>query len=157
MHNHPGKWSQASLRKARRNNYTFFCWVARLVSVICLSETQPPPIMQGSLCLWTCVSLGTVCRTILLFSISKFCRLLNIIPRVLCLLTLHCHHNKFIHIMASIIAHNQMFYNSISSSDHFSELQLPIYVICAVLSHVQLFATPRTVAHQAPLSIGFSK
>ena len=24
-------------------------------------------------------------------------------------------------------------------------------------SHVQLFATPRTVAHQAPLSIGFSR
>ena len=25
------------------------------------------------------------------------------------------------------------------------------------LSHVQLFVTPRTVAHQAPLSLGFSK
>ena len=25
---------------------------------------------------------------------------------------------------------------------------------CAVLSHVQLFATPWTVAHQAPLSMG---
>ena len=25
-----------------------------------------------------------------------------------------------------------------------------------MLSHVQLFATPRTVAHQAPLSMGFS-
>ena len=59
--------------------------------------------------------------------------------------------------MASIIAHNQMFYNSISSSDHFSELQLPIYVICAVLSRVQLFGTPRIIARQAPLSIGFSR
>ena len=30
--------------------------------------------------------------------------------------------------------------------------------VCArVLSHVQLFATPWTVAHQAPLSIGFSR
>ena len=28
---------------------------------------------------------------------------------------------------------------------------------CAVLSHVQLFATPWTVAHQAPLSMGFSR
>ena len=28
---------------------------------------------------------------------------------------------------------------------------------CAVLSHVQLFATPWTVAHQAPLSTGFSR
>src|SRR5574341_1139765 len=28
---------------------------------------------------------------------------------------------------------------------------------CAVLSHVQLFATPWTVAHQAPLSKGFSR
>ena len=27
----------------------------------------------------------------------------------------------------------------------------------AVLSHVQLFATPWTVAHQAPLPMGFSK
>ena len=26
-----------------------------------------------------------------------------------------------------------------------------------VLSHVRLFATPRTVAHQAPLSVGFSR
>ena len=26
-----------------------------------------------------------------------------------------------------------------------------------VLSHVQLFATPWTVAHQAPLSMGFSR
>ena len=26
-----------------------------------------------------------------------------------------------------------------------------------MLSHVQLFATPRTVAHQAPLSVGFSR
>ena len=26
---------------------------------------------------------------------------------------------------------------------------------CAVLSRVHLFATPRTIAHQVPLSIGF--
>ena len=30
--------------------------------------------------------------------------------------------------------------------------------VCAQsLGHVQLFATPRTVAHQAPLSMGFSR
>ena len=28
---------------------------------------------------------------------------------------------------------------------------------CCHLSHVQLFATPQTVAHQAPLSMGFSR
>ena len=33
---------------------------------------------------------------------------------------------------------------------------LPYSIVCAQsLSHVQLFATPRTVAHQAPLSMGF--
>ena len=29
--------------------------------------------------------------------------------------------------------------------------------LCSVLSHVQLFATPWTVALQAPLSMGFSR
>ena len=29
--------------------------------------------------------------------------------------------------------------------------------VCSSLSHVQLFAVPRTVAHQAPLSMGFSR
>ena len=33
-----------------------------------------------------------------------------------------------------------------------------ISFVCAQsLSHVQLFVTPRTVAHQAPLSMGFSR
>ena len=31
-----------------------------------------------------------------------------------------------------------------------------LYCVC-VLSHVQLFATPRTVVRQAPLSMGFSR
>ena len=30
-------------------------------------------------------------------------------------------------------------------------------MFCAVLSHVQLFATPWTIALQAPLSMGFSR
>ena len=30
-------------------------------------------------------------------------------------------------------------------------------VCCSVVSHAQLFATPWTVAHQAPLSMGFSR
>ena len=30
-------------------------------------------------------------------------------------------------------------------------------LVCSVFSHVQLFATPWTVAHQAPLSMGFSR
>ena len=29
--------------------------------------------------------------------------------------------------------------------------------MCVQLSHVQLFVTPWTVAHQAPLSMGFSR
>jgi len=29
--------------------------------------------------------------------------------------------------------------------------------VCAMLSHVRLFATPGTVAHQAPLSMGFPR
>ena len=32
-----------------------------------------------------------------------------------------------------------------------------VYSVCEVLSHVQLFVTPWTVAHQAPLSMGFSR
>jgi len=32
-----------------------------------------------------------------------------------------------------------------------------ISLVCWSLSHVQLFATPWTVAHQAPLSMGFSR
>ena len=34
-------------------------------------------------------------------------------------------------------------------------LALPTFRMC-ILSHVQLFATPWTVAHQTPLSMGFS-
>ena len=39
-------------------------------------------------------------------------------------------------------------------------LSFPIFACCCVLSHfshVQLFVTPWTVAHQAPLSMGFSR
>ena len=32
-----------------------------------------------------------------------------------------------------------------------------IHLRACMLSHVQLYATPRTVAHQAPLSMGFSR
>ena len=32
-----------------------------------------------------------------------------------------------------------------------------VYVGAQLLSHVPLFATPRSVAHQAPLSMGFSR
>ena len=36
--------------------------------------------------------------------------------------------------------------------------QLLAYFVCVcVFSHVQLFATPWTVAHQVPLSMGFSR
>ena len=34
---------------------------------------------------------------------------------------------------------------------------LCVYVCVCILSHVQLFAAPWTVIHQAPLSMGFSK
>ena len=33
----------------------------------------------------------------------------------------------------------------------------PVYATVCVLSHVQLFVTPWTVTHQAPLSMGFSR
>ena len=32
-----------------------------------------------------------------------------------------------------------------------------MHAFVCVLSHVQLFVTPWTVAHQAPLSVGFSR
>ena len=39
------------------------------------------------------------------------------------------------------------------------EVKFHIYTPCCahLLSHVQLFLTPRTVAHQAPLSMGFPR
>ena len=45
-------------------------------------------------------------------------------------------------------------------SSIFSSVRFHIYLIAAcahVLSRVQLFVTPRTVAHQAPLSMGFPR
>ena len=36
-------------------------------------------------------------------------------------------------------------------------IQKPLVVPVQLLSHVRLFATPRTEAHQAPLSMGFSR
>ena len=37
------------------------------------------------------------------------------------------------------------------------QLLFIVQVCVLVLSHVQLFATPQTVAHRAPLSVGFSR
>ena len=34
---------------------------------------------------------------------------------------------------------------------------LGVYLLCIVLCHVRLFATPWTVAHQTPPSMGFSR
>ena len=45
-------------------------------------------------------------------------------------------------------------------ADLSSKIRVLLQMCCAVLSsfsHVQLFATPRTVAHQASLSMGFSR
>ena len=39
----------------------------------------------------------------------------------------------------------------------FRDLQMIVWVHDESLSHVQLFVTPWTVAHQAPLSMGFSR
>ena len=36
-------------------------------------------------------------------------------------------------------------------------LRQPEITVCQSLSHVRLFATPWTLAHQAPLSVGFSR
>ena len=36
-------------------------------------------------------------------------------------------------------------------------IYLSSFQVCALLSHVQLFAALWTVAHQAPLSMGFSR
>jgi len=40
---------------------------------------------------------------------------------------------------------------------HFYFLDLFVVVVVQSLSRVQLFATPWTIAHQAPLSMGFSR
>ena len=48
----------------------------------------------------------------------------------------------------------------ISGSDNQREIDFrncKASCVCESLSHVQLFATPRTVAHQASLSMGFSR
>ena len=45
-------------------------------------------------------------------------------------------------------------------SKFFTFINMCVYVCVCVLScfsHVLLFATPRTVAHQAPVSMGFSR
>ena len=39
----------------------------------------------------------------------------------------------------------------------FFTLEITLKKICVSLSHVQLFVTPWTVAHQAPLSMEFSR
>ena len=44
------------------------------------------------------------------------------------------------------------------NTTRFSALTYVCVCVCAcLLSHVRLFATPWTVAHQAPLSMGFSR
>ena len=45
----------------------------------------------------------------------------------------------------------------IRSIDSSKKLYLKVCVCVKSLSHVQLFATPWTVAHEAPLSMGFSR
>ena len=40
---------------------------------------------------------------------------------------------------------------------HFSDVLILLARQCELLSRVRLFATPRTVAHQAPLYMGFSR
>ena len=37
------------------------------------------------------------------------------------------------------------------------DINLSFVVVVQLLSHVQIFATPWTVAHQAPLSMGFPR
>ena len=42
-------------------------------------------------------------------------------------------------------------------TSNFRSMNLPYLLNCQLLSHVQLFVTLWTVAHQAPLSMGFSR
>ena len=43
------------------------------------------------------------------------------------------------------------------SNDRWMDKEDVVHLLCAVLSYVQLFVTPWTVAHQAPLSMAFSR
>ena len=50
-----------------------------------------------------------------------------------------------------------LLYKGLNLSYQNSELEEVLAKTAMLLSHVRLFATPRTVAHQAPLSMGFSR
>ena len=61
--------------------------------------------------------------------------------------------NFFVNIQVQLIVSNFI------CTAQWCQLQLPCYILnaAAVLSHVRLSVTPRAVAHQAPLSMGFSR
>ena len=61
-----------------------------------------------------------------------------------------------VEILIGIVLRLCYFGDSLHLFDSVS-LHLTLYVFHYSLSHVLLFATPWTVAHQAPLSVGFSR
>jgi len=65
-------------------------------------------------------------------------------------------HSKWLcHTFIFHVSHNHRFFGP-SAKYKLSDI-FYIIIVCAVLSCVQLFATLWTVAHQAPLSMGFSR
>ena len=51
----------------------------------------------------------------------------------------------------------EWFYEDLQDLLEYIPMKDVIFIMCESLSHVQLFATPWTVACQAPLSMGFSR
>lgn len=101
-----GNGHRASLGKMGRNSYIIH---SVLCSKVLCHWGPAPPIHTKALGQWICVSLWMGCR-IILFSITKLCRLPSVMPRCLvlslCTLTII----KFIYMVASITTYHQMLY-----------------------------------------------
>ena len=48
-------------------------------------------------------------------------------------------------------------YTQVQEAENKSEKEKEMIIIMCMLSHIRLFATPWTVAHQTPLSMGFPR
>ena len=71
--------------------------------------------------------------------------------------TLHMRWPKYWSFSFTISPSKEQYLGSNSASTAFTPYDLSMCVCAWSLSHVRLFATPWTVAHQAPLSMGFSR
>ena len=72
------------------------------------------------------------------------------------LILIECNKILWLYFNLNIISYFLCLWNSSESSLHVFFIE--VFILCALLlSRVQLFVTPWTVAHQAPLSMGFSR